>query len=136
MAKTSCSVCGGGIDTESSPSGMCVRCSERAARKSPLAVTTPQAGSLDVGALYGLVGHLGAPPEPTHAEAVTPPKAPPPAPAPFLDATRSAERPPVVAVFPAAAEPPAAEVGAVPAVEHETPKHEHAKPAHHGKKHG
>lgn len=104
MAKASCSVCGGGIDTESSPSGMCVRCSERAARKSPLAITPPKA-------------------------------APPPAPAPFLDATRSAERPPVVAVFPAAAEPPAAEVGAVPAVEHETPKHEH-KPAHHGKKHG
>jgi hypothetical protein len=43
MAKASCSVCGGGIDTESSPSGKCVRCSERAARKSPLAVTAPKA---------------------------------------------------------------------------------------------
>jgi hypothetical protein len=106
MAKATCSVCGGGIDTESSPSGKCVRCSERAARKSPLAVTPPKA----------------------------PPPAPvPAAPEPAADQTLSAgERQRVQESLHALV----GDLGAVPAVEHEPPKHEHAKPAHHGKKHG
>lgn len=43
MATANCSTCGGGINTESSPTGKCVRCLEAEARQIPLAVTAPKA---------------------------------------------------------------------------------------------
>jgi hypothetical protein len=115
MAKANCSVCSGGIDTESSPSGMCVRCSERAARKHPLAVTTPKAPA-PVPTLPGAEQY----PVPAALGGGT------------LHYTRTPEGEHYGAIVPAP-EP----VGAVPAVEHKhEPAETHAAHKPHGKKHG
>jgi hypothetical protein len=126
MAKANCSTCGGEINTESSPTGKCVRCVEAESRQVPLAVTTPKAAAPAELPLSAATEKHDVPGVGT------------------LHTTRAPDGSTYAAIV-----PPHAEVGAVPAVEHETPKahvqavkedaagehrHEHAKP--HGKKHG